>query len=277
VAPEVLKGDYDERCDVWSIGALAYIMLSGDPPFNGNSNNEIFQKIMNEELSFNKDKWKNVSKDAKDFIKKCMVKNPEGRLNAAKAFEHHWFTKIHEQVHSSDNLNSEILENLRNFASPQRFKKMVLKFLVNQLSQKELKQLRQAFYAIDLDHTGHINKDELGKAFQMSGVKVSEEELQKIVESADEKQDGKLNYSEFLVATLNQKKFVDKEKLVAAFKYFDVDDSGYIDSTDLKDAMLRSGKKVINTEDIESIIEEVTSVQKKLTLKEFLKLFGYDN
>lgn len=277
VAPEVLKGDYDEKCDVWSIGALAYIMLSGDPPFNGNSNNEIFQKIMNEDLSFNKEKWKSVSKEAKEFIKKCMVKNPDYRFTASRAIEHPWFTKIHEEVHSSQNLNPEILENLKNFASPQKFKKMVLKFLVNQLSQKELKQLRQAFYAIDLDHTGHINKDELCKAFQMAGVNVSEDELQKIVDTADEKENGKLNYSEFLVATLNQKKFLDKEKLVAAFKYFDVDDSGFIDSGDLKDVMLRSGKKVINTEDIDSIIEEVTSTQKKMSLKEFLKLFGYEN
>ena len=69
VAPEVLKGCYDERCDVWSIGCLAYIMLSGEPPFNGNSNNDIFHKIMNEELSFNRDKWKNVTKEAKDFIR----------------------------------------------------------------------------------------------------------------------------------------------------------------------------------------------------------------
>ena len=275
VAPEVLKGDYDEKCDVWSIGALTYIMLSGEPPFSGNSNNEIFSKIMNEDISFNKDKWKNVSKDAKDFIKHCMVRNPELRLSASKAFEHHWFFKINEEVHSSNNLNSEILENLRNFSSPQKFKKLVLKFLVNQLSQKELKSLRQAFYAIDLDHTGHINKDELGKAFKMAGINVSEEELSKIVDSAEEKEDGKLNYSEFLIATLNQKKFVDKEKLVAAFKYFDVDNSGFIDSTDLKDALLRSGKKVVNTEDIDVMIEEVTSQQKKLSMEEFLNLFGY--
>jgi calcium-dependent protein kinase len=274
VAPEVLKGDYDERCDVWSIGALTYIMLSGDPPFNGNSNNEIFSKIMNDELSFNKDKWKNVSKNAKDFIKLCMTKNPEQRLNAQKAIQHKWFEELHEAVHNSTNLNPELLENLKNFSSPQKFKKMILKYLVNQLSQKELKSLKQAFYAIDMDHTGHINKDELGKAFELAQVKISEEELQKIVESADEK-DGKLNYTEFLVATLNQKKFVDKEKLVAAFKYFDMDDSGFIDSGDLKDALLRSGKKIINPEEIDKMIEEVTSQQKKLSLEEFLNLFGY--
>ena len=43
VAPEMLKGEYDEKCDVWSIGALTHIMLSGDPPFIENSNNEILR------------------------------------------------------------------------------------------------------------------------------------------------------------------------------------------------------------------------------------------
>jgi calcium-dependent protein kinase len=126
VAPEVLQGNYDNKCDVWSIGALTYIMLSGEPPFNGNSNNEIFHKIINNEISFNKEKWKNVSSNAKDFIKRCLNKNPSNRLSTINAIDHSWFVSIHEQVHSSDNLDGEILQNLRNFTSPQKFKKMVL-------------------------------------------------------------------------------------------------------------------------------------------------------
>ena len=53
VAPEILKGEYDEKCDIWSIGALTYLMLCGDPPFIGSSNNEIFKKIIKNELKFN--------------------------------------------------------------------------------------------------------------------------------------------------------------------------------------------------------------------------------
>jgi calcium-dependent protein kinase len=43
IAPEVLKGEYDCKCDVWSIGAITYMMLCGSPVFNGTSNNEIFK------------------------------------------------------------------------------------------------------------------------------------------------------------------------------------------------------------------------------------------
>jgi calcium-dependent protein kinase len=275
VSPEVLKGEYDEKCDVWSIGALAYIMLSGEPAFNGNSNNEIFNKILHDELQFNKEKWKNISKEAKDFVKKCMIKKPELRFSTLNSIEHPWFSNIQKEIYSGNNFNPEILENLRNFESPQKFKKMVLKFLVNQLSHDEIKNLKKAFYAIDQSHEGFIDKGELERAFELAKISISQEELQKIIDSADDM--GRLDYSEFLIASLNQKKFIDKEKLVSAFKYFDIDDSGYIDSSDLKNVLLRSGKNVLNVNELDKILEEVSQQQQqKLSFSEFLKIFGYD-
>ena len=43
IAPDVIKKDYDERCDVWSIGVLMYILICGQPPFNGSDDDEIFE------------------------------------------------------------------------------------------------------------------------------------------------------------------------------------------------------------------------------------------
>ena len=45
VAPEVLSGNYDEKCDVWSIGILAYCLLAGCPPFISTNKEEVFKKI----------------------------------------------------------------------------------------------------------------------------------------------------------------------------------------------------------------------------------------
>jgi calcium-dependent protein kinase len=52
VAPEVIDGCYDKKCDVWSCGIILYILLAGYPPFNGNTNKEIYHAIKNQKLLF---------------------------------------------------------------------------------------------------------------------------------------------------------------------------------------------------------------------------------
>jgi len=45
ISPEVLAGDYDESCDVWSLGVILYILLSGLPPFFGRNDAEILEMV----------------------------------------------------------------------------------------------------------------------------------------------------------------------------------------------------------------------------------------
>ena len=52
VSPEILSGDYDEKCDIWSSGVILYILLTGDPPFNGENDNVIYRKISKKKFSF---------------------------------------------------------------------------------------------------------------------------------------------------------------------------------------------------------------------------------
>lgn len=52
IAPEVLSGNYDEKCDVWSIGVILFILLSGSPPFGGQNDEEIMKKVEKGKFSY---------------------------------------------------------------------------------------------------------------------------------------------------------------------------------------------------------------------------------
>ena len=277
VAPEVLQGSYNEKCDLWSVGAFIYIMLSGEPPFNGKNNNVIFKKILNEEVVYPPEKFKSVSKEAMEFMKLCLVKDPLQRISAEEAFNHKWFKNVILEVHNKSKLDVNVLKNLKSFSFPDKFQKMVLKFLINQMNEKETDHLREVFQAMDTDHTGALNKDELSEGFKKVGMKISKEEVEEIILKIEDCDHGKINYSEFLLAAMDFKTNVDKEKLISAFSYFDIDKTGQISSNDIENALLRSGKKVINQEEITSLIKSATKGVEttKITLEVFLSMFGY--
>ena len=57
LAPEVIEGEYSEKCDVWSLGVIMYILLSGEPPFNGETDYEIVERIKAGEYSLEGEHW----------------------------------------------------------------------------------------------------------------------------------------------------------------------------------------------------------------------------
>ena len=92
VSPEVLKGNYDEKCNIRSYGVILYILLSGEPPFNGEDDNDIYRAISKKKYSFPDKEWKNISKEAKDLISH-MLCDHDKRFNAMEVLNHSWIVK----------------------------------------------------------------------------------------------------------------------------------------------------------------------------------------
>lgn len=61
---------------------MLYIMLCGYPPFEGDTNKEIFKHILNDELQFDPHEWSKISEDAKDLLRKMLEKDPTKRISA---------------------------------------------------------------------------------------------------------------------------------------------------------------------------------------------------
>lgn len=277
VAPEVLQGSYDEKCDIWSVGAFMYIMLTGEPPFNGKNNNVIFKRILSEEVDYPPDKFKRISKEAIDLLKKCLVKDPALRVTGEEALKHKWFSSVSSEIHNKKKIDPKVLNNLKGFQYPQVFQKMILKFLITQADTREVDHLREVFQALDTDHTGALSIEELQEGFRKSGIRISKEEVEEIITKANNSQQGKINFTEFCIAAMDYKSILNKEKLITAFSYFDIDKTGKITISDIEDALLRSGKRVINKDELKQLIVDATKGQEssKITLEKFVAMFDY--
>jgi calcium-dependent protein kinase len=137
VAPEVLSGKYDKECDVWSCGVILFVLLCGYPPFDGDSNKDIFRAIIKSKLEFDEDEWGNISKEAKDLISKMLHKDPEKRIKISDALQHDWFKKWKSDDVDTHEFHNEYLNRLRNYRAPNKLQYEVLSFLTRNLDTSE--------------------------------------------------------------------------------------------------------------------------------------------
>ncbi|XP_032614141.1 serine/threonine-protein kinase 17A isoform X1 [Hylobates moloch] len=94
VAPEILSYDpISMATDMWSIGVLTYVMLTGISPFLGNDKQETFLNISQMNLSYSEEEFDVLSESAVDFIRTLLVKKPEDRATAEECLKHPWLTQ----------------------------------------------------------------------------------------------------------------------------------------------------------------------------------------
>jgi len=126
IAPEVFQQKYDNKCDMWSMGVVLYIMLSGKVPFPGECNKEIIENVMKGEYHYQHDSFKNVSEEAKDLISKLLLKDPVKRLSAEDAYNHPWIQKseVDTQI-----VGAEVIDNMNVFVNSMKLKKTTLTYL----------------------------------------------------------------------------------------------------------------------------------------------------
>jgi calcium-dependent protein kinase len=254
----VLNKNYGSKCDIWSAGVITYILLSGSPPFNGQSDQEIMKKVRSGHFSFDDKCWASISDKGKDFISKLLTYKPDLRPSAEQALKHPWIAELsHIKVDESLALNA--LTNLNRFKVDQTLKQATYAFIASQLlSKQEKDNLARVFKAFDKNGDGKLSMDEVKEGYlEHYGKIMSDEEVEKMFAAVDTDGSGFIDYSEFVVAAMNESQLTTNDKLQAAFKMFDKDGSGIITADEIKEVLQFGGTNTLNAQAIDAIIKQV--------------------
>lgn len=156
--------------------------------------------------------------------------------------KHPWFTLQVNDVHDNKNTLSA-LENLKDFRAEMKLQQAAITFIVSQLASKDqMDELQRAFKALDINKTGVLSKEELMIGYRQFMGDLAEAEVDRIMAIADTDKSGAIDYSEWVVATINKEQLLSDEKLKQAFDLFDRDGGGSISSSEIKE-VLGIGKK----------------------------------
>ena len=272
VAPEILNGEYTEKCDIWSAGVILYIFLSGDPPFNGASDSAIYSKIAQMKFSFPDKKWKNVSNEAKDLINHMLAPEKD-RYDAEQVLAHPWFKNASNTPLVDLNFDPMFFSD---YVSGCPIKKISLLFIASRLDENEIRNLKQIFQAFDKGKDGQISIDELKQGLtQLKTTHFNPEEIFNLFKTIDADKNGRIDYTEFLAATLERHTYLKKERLYEAFTILDKDNNGHISKKELME-VLKTEKQ--QEKEIEAYIKAADkNGDGVIDYKEFLDLMGFDN
>ena len=183
VAPEVLRRSYGPEADIWSCGVILYILLSGVPPFWGETEQQIFDSILKGDLDLASDPWPSISEAAKECVRKMLTQDPRVRATADAVLQHDW---MKENGSARDTpLDNVVLTRLRGFAGMNKLKKEALKVIAGGMSPEEIAGLRVLFEEIDADGSGSITVDELKAAMAKRGSAVARAEMEALLASID--------------------------------------------------------------------------------------------
>ncbi len=182
IAPEVLTGNYNEKCDVWSAGVILYILFCGYPPFYGESNKQILEAVKKGKLDFSSVEWKDKSKEAIDLIKKMIIEQDQ-RFFTDQVLADPWMSMSKVKTIYKEKIKV-LFHNMKKYTKLDKFRKLILYFLAKNLQEEDISHYHNYFYLFDTKNKGSIDKESFVQTLK-TNLEVEEEVANKVFDRMD--------------------------------------------------------------------------------------------
>ena len=270
-SPEVIDNSYDEKSDEWSCGVLMYILLYGDTPFAGNTEEEIFENIKNYNIDF--DKLENVSENCLDLIKKLINPKKQYRITALEALRHPFFTeKLNPKNILTHHKDLGILKRYKKIKKyPTILHKVVVAYCCfNYISQEEEKKLKELFLFLDENNVKKLREKDFIRGFEKAKISISPLEIKDLMNLLDSDGSKVIEYQEFLRAFCDKDLLLNNDNLKIIFEIIDKDKKGYININDIKDFILGNDKNKLKESAMKNLSKKIgIDNNSKIEFKQF--------
>ena len=279
MSPEVLTGDYTNKVDIWSVGVLAFMLLSSSMPFYGKTRKDVIRKLLKGKFSFKARTWKYISIEAKQFVVDLLEFNPVARPTADMALHSPWLESLLQRRRSQSvdytRKMDQIQASIENFAEYSTLKKLALMVVAHKSTSDEIGFLEKMFREFDCSNKGDVTFEDFTVALE--GYEYTKDECKRLFRAMDLDNSGLIHYSEFIAATIEARGTISEERLAEAFDRIDADDSGFITVGDLRELLGES----VPSSYLNTIIDEAEGMglshDHKVDYAEFLGLWSAEN
>lgn len=149
-----------EAGDIWSVGAIAFLLLCGYPPFFAPSRNAILGRIHRTEYSFDPPFWSKISEEAKNFVHSCIRESCWDRMSVHEALAHPWIQRLADTSPSGSMFSSFML-NLRRFYRTSLIEVYVANMLADKFRRQDMHDFLRRCREIDTCNTGFFTASDL--------------------------------------------------------------------------------------------------------------------
>jgi len=235
-APELLLGSYDEKVDIWSIGATCYVLISGIPPFSGETSKALVKSILQGEIDLSV--LDTLGTLGKGFITQALTILPGMRPTAEELLNNKWFGVVQEDIYFKQ---KKWIDKMNEFRVNDAFGHAILSYIIAQTIEEVDNEIIEVFHSLDIEKNGRISKGDLISVCENIYPSLNSNQIKsmaaKLIKNADTDNSGTIEYSEFLVSLTSKSDLQQTNHLKKAFRLLDIDGDGQISISELKTAL----------------------------------------